>query len=64
MGHAAYHALWLGSLVGWAKSCVQQWVELQISFSPRVEQENWLQGQKGTLFVVVTQANLYPKFPF
>lgn len=53
-----------GSLVRWAKSCVQQWVEVQISFSTRVEQENWLQCQKGTFFVVLTQANLCPQVPF
>ena len=46
MDYIALHALWLGSLVEQADSCIQQWVGLWIIFPALSQQEKQLQIKK------------------
>lgn len=61
--YVASQVLWLGSIVEQAEACLQQWAELQISFTAQVERENHLQGWLSSLFTVLTQSDHCPKLP-
>lgn len=63
MGHAASHALWLGSLVRWAKKLCSAMDGVTNKFLSQGGARELAARPEGHS-VVVTQANLYPKFPF